>query len=159
MQALLATMADWPPIALYALTGALAALIGLLIAYPFKRAGYKFAQYIPIILVVSTVPIMPQILPPLLIEAKMNAPLPQKVDDVTTLQSVQIVDKELTYFFTVEGDVPADFDVGIIKADSLPTICSTFRSTFENGFYRKLTYDYALPTGSKQFTVMPAECG
>ncbi|GHD05842.1 hypothetical protein ACFOEZ_02150 [Tianweitania populi] len=158
MQALLATMADWPPIAVYALVGALVGLIGFLVAYPFRQAGYKFAQFIPIILVASTVPLMPQLLPPLLIEAKINASLPQKIDDATTLQSASISEKELTYFFTIEGELPADFDVSVIKADNLSTFCSTFRSSFENRFYTKVIYDYQTQAGSKQFTVTPDDC-
>jgi hypothetical protein len=159
MQALLATMADWPPFAVYALTGALAGALGALIALPFKRGNSKFARLIPVLFVVISVTLTPQILAPLMIEAKMNAPLPQKIDDVTTLQSVRIANKTLTYVFKIEGDVPADFDVAVIKADNLATFCNTFRSTFESGFYTKLIYDYALPAGPQQFTVTPAECG
>lgn len=158
MQALLATVADWPPIAVYALVGALAALVGALVAYPLKRAGYRFAQFIPVIFVASTVPLMPQILPSPLIEAKINASLPQKIDDVTTLQSASISDKELTYLFTLEGALPADFDVSLIKADNLSTFCNTFRSSFENRFYNKVIYDYQTQAGSKQFMVTPDDC-
>ena len=105
-------VAGLPSFIIYGVIGVLMAAIGVVLAEPFKKRFKKVDRYLPVILVVSAMPITTTYLMPKLDKMAFEAgfmknigEVPRQIDDITILQSVGVYDDAVNYNFQVTVDI------------------------------------------------------
>ncbi len=88
----------------------------------------------------------------------MNAGLPQRADEITTLNRIAYDKGRVTYSFEIDASVTGPFNVQAIKAIAIPDFCGEWRPYFESGDVTAVEFSYLLRGEVHSFRITQADC-
>lgn len=87
----------------------------------------------------------------------MNTGLPQRVDEITSLESIRYGNGAVTYFFVIDDTYDGVVDVDLIKGEAIRNNCESWQRMFEQ--IRTLYFHYSLRGQVRSFSITPEDCG
>lgn len=154
----LATLPVW---AIYALVGAVLGGIGPVLAWPFRTTFPKLMRILPFVGLVLTKPVTENLVLPHLEDAivthVMNADLPKKLDNLTTLTHASLGKRRYVYDYEISDEAP-ELDAAMIKAANLSGLCTQWGHLFKDGSVISAEYRYSLRGAPFSYIVTGADC-
>lgn len=154
---MLVFMATWPAWAIYAavggICGGLGAAMGSLVA---KRWPKLRIVFVVLGFVVSRPLTQEVVLPQVRIDAA-NQGLPKKIDEITTLERVELEPTTVKYDFKIDDKIPLASGE-TMKAGIAPAACGYWKQQFKAGSILRATYVYSFKDGQSSFDLVPSDC-
>jgi len=153
---MLAFMGSWPAWMVYAVVGGICGAIGgALGSLAGKRQ--KLRTILVVVGFVSSRYVTELLVLPQVENDVANAGLPKAIDDVTTLERVEMSGKAVRYFFRLDDKVPF-MEGAAMKSVLGPNSCPFWKQKFQSGQFTMAVYDYTFKDGKSSFTIDPSDC-
>lgn len=151
-------LAGWPVPLIWAIVGGAMGAIGGSLGYIVGKKSRKAAIFCTILAISASRPITENFVMPIIENDIANAGLPRKVDEVTTMNRIEIDGRDIRYFFALDKSVPVVTPEELKTAIGLPA-CSFWKDQFASGKYVSARYSYDFtPSGTASFTLTRSDC-
>ncbi|MGV1769131.1 hypothetical protein ACQZ6B_03035 [Agrobacterium vitis] len=152
-----AFMAAWPTWSIYALVGGLFGLCGGLIGALLFQRHPKIAGGLAIVCAAISGQVTDRFVMPQITNDLENADLPKKIDDVTTMNKVEIEKHKVRYLFSVDPSVHV-VSGDELRSKILPSACAYWKPKFASGEFQSAEYAYSFADGSAKFLLTQDNC-
>lgn len=160
IETILASLVNFPSWLIYGLVGAaLGGLGGFLGAILQKFIPLpQMSSILAVVGAALSVQVTKLLVIPEIITASMNADLPKKADDVTTIVRIDYDGRRYRYQYELADVVPADVDAETLRSGLLSQLCEHWRPQFLTKEVAGADYNYQLHGQTLSFTIEPSDC-
>ena len=159
MQSFYLTLLELPSWVIAGLVGAIAGGIGGLLGGAIERVtGWKSARVALVaVCAAAAASLTSPVIIPALLNASMNADLPKKLDEITTMTRVQLNNKRYVYDYDL-SDASPDVNGDELKSQLLGPLCNHWKPIFASGDVLSAEYRYSQRGKTFSFVVEPLDC-
>ncbi|MCR5855905.1 hypothetical protein [Mesorhizobium sp. J428] len=159
MDWLFAGLIDLPNWVIHGLVGAILGGLGGLIGGALQKVLRipHLASVLAVVGAVTSTQVTKSVVIPRIVTASLNADLPKKGDDVTTIVRIDYDGRRYVYHYELDDSLPG-VTAETMKTGLLSDLCAHWKPEFAAGRVDGADYNYRLRGEVISFTIEPTDC-